>query len=62
MSSGLSREHTFGLVTVSLALAVLLVRVLDRDFFVHEILAVHVGDGVIRRLKVGEGNESVSLG
>jgi hypothetical protein len=58
----LSGKHSFRLVTVSLTLSVLLVRVLDRDLLVHEVLAVHVGNGIIGRFKVGERNEPIALG
>jgi len=46
---------------VALALAVLLVGVLDADVLVHEVLAVHVRDGVIGGLEVGVGHEAVVL-
>jgi Tfp pilus assembly protein PilZ len=58
----LSGKHSLSLVTVSLAFAVLLVSVLNGDLFVHQVLTVHVGDGVIRGLEVGERDESVALG
>lgn len=54
-------EHTFGFITVSLAFAIFLVRVLDRDFFVHEILTVHVGDCFVRGLEIGKGDEAIAL-
>lgn len=38
-------EHSFGLVSVALALSVLLVGVLDRDLLAHHVLAVHAGNG-----------------
>lgn len=47
---------------MSLALAVLLVGVLNGHLLVHQDLAIHVGDGGIGGFKVGEGNESVTLG
>jgi hypothetical protein len=59
---GLGGEHSFGLVAVALALAVLFVRVLHRDLLVHQVLAVHVGDGVVGSFKVGKGDEAVTFG
>lgn len=47
---------------MALTLAVLLVGVLDGDFLVHEVLAVHVGNGGIRVFERGEGDEAVALG
>lgn len=44
---GLCSEETFCLVTVALALAVLLVRVLDVDLFIHEELLVHALNSTI---------------
>jgi hypothetical protein len=61
MGFGLSREHSLRLVTMSLTLAVLLVGVLHRDLFVHEVLTVHVGDGVVGRLEIGERHEPIAL-
>lgn len=54
-------EGTLCGVTVAFALAVLLVGVLDGDFLVHEVLAVHVGDGVVGGFKGGKGDEAVTL-
>lgn len=59
---GLLREHALGLVAVALALAVLLVGVLDRDLLAHHVLAVHAGNGRVRRVKVAKGDEAVALG
>lgn len=59
---GLCSELAFGLVAVALALAVLLVGVLDRDGLVDEILVVHVSDGVVRRLEGRVADEAVALG
>ena len=47
MLLGLRSQHTLRFITVTFALAVLLVGVLHRDVFVHQILAIHVCDGVI---------------
>jgi hypothetical protein len=44
---GLGSEGSFCIVSVSLALAVLLVCVLYGDGLVHEVLAVHVLDGLV---------------
>lgn len=62
MLAGLGGEHALGLVAVALAFAVFFVGVLDRDFFVHEVLAVHIGDGFIGGFEVGEGYEAVPFG
>jgi hypothetical protein len=48
-------------VSVTLSLAVLLESVLNGDFLVHEVLAVHVCDGIVRGFEGGEGDESVAL-
>jgi len=55
-------KQSFGLVAMTLALAVLLVGVLDRDLLIHEILSVEIGNGFIRSLEVGEGHETITLG
>jgi len=60
--AGLGGEHALGLVAVTLAFAVFFVGVLDRDFFVHEVLAVHVGNGFVGGFEVGEGYEAVAFG
>jgi hypothetical protein len=60
--AGLGGEFALGIVAVALALAVLLVRVLDRDGLVHQVLAVHVLDRLVRGLEVGEGYKAVALG
>lgn len=44
----LGGEETFGLVAVTLALAVLFVGVLNADFLVHQVLLVHAFDGTVR--------------
>merc|ERR1712225_151603 len=54
-------EHTLRLITVSLALAVLLVRVLHGDVLVHQVLAVHVCDGVVGGLEAGVRDEAVAF-
>lgn len=43
----LSSQHSLCLVTVPFALAVFLVGILYGDVFVHQILTVHVGNGVV---------------
>ena len=55
-------EHAFGLVAVALALTVFLVGVLDGDVLVHEVLVVHVGNGVVGRFEVAVGDEAVAFG
>lgn len=52
--ASLGGQHSLCLISMSLALAVLLVRVLYGDLLVHEILPVHVGDSCIGRFKFGE--------
>ena len=59
---GLGGKHSLCLVAVTLALAVLLVGVLDTDVLVHEVLAVHVCDGIVRGFKVGVRHKTVALG
>lgn len=44
---------------MTLTLSILLVRVLHRDFFVREVLSVHVVDGIIRSLEGSVGNEAI---
>ena len=48
-------------ISVAFSLAVLLEGVLDSDFLVHEVLAVHVCNGIVRGFEGGERNESVAL-
>ena len=55
-------EHTFCLVSMALSLPILLVRILDRDLLIHHELAVHTGNGAIRRFKVAIGDEAIALG
>jgi hypothetical protein len=56
-----SSQGTFGGVSVTFSLAVLFECVLDSDFLVHEVLTVHVCDGIVRGFEGGEGNESIAL-
>jgi hypothetical protein len=60
--ASLGGQHALGLVTVSLALAVLLVRILHGDLFINQILAVHVGDGGVGGLEVAKRDEAVAFG
>lgn len=62
MLASLGGQHALSLVTVPLALAVLLVRILHGDLFIHQILAVHVGDGGVGGLEVAKGDEAVAFG
>ena len=62
MCLGLRSEHTFCFIAVTLAFTVLFVGVLYTDFLVHEVLAAHVGDGIIGGLEVGVGDEAVAFG
>jgi hypothetical protein len=59
---GLSSEHTLGFVTVTLAFAVLFEGVLDGYLLVHQVLSIHVGDGVVGSFEVGEGYKAEALG
>ena len=47
---------------MSLAFPILLVRILHRNLFVHQVLAIHVGDGRVRGFEIGKRHKSVSLG
>ena len=47
---------------MAFALAIFLVRILNRDFLVDKILAVHACNSVVGRFKVGKGDEAVALG
>ena len=58
----LGGEHALCLVAVALAFAVFLVGVLDGDVLVHEILVVHVGDGVVGGFEIAVGDETVAFG
>lgn len=62
VSSGLRREHAFCLVAVAFSLAVLFVGVLHTDVLVHEVLVVHVGDGVVGGFEVGIADKAVAFG
>jgi hypothetical protein len=61
VSLGLFGEHTFGFVSVSLALAILFIGILDCDLLGHDVLIVHTGDGCIRGLKVAVGDETIAF-
>ena len=58
----LCSEHSLCLISVAVAFAVLLVRVLYRDVLVHEVLVMHVGDCVVGGLEVRVGYEAVAFG
>lgn len=62
MLLSLGREFSLGLVTVSLALAVLLVRVLDCDLLAQQVLPVHSIPRHIRSLEPIERDKSIALG
>lgn len=61
MFLGLRSQHTLSFVTVTFAFAVFLVGILHGDVFVHEVLAVHVRDGVVGGFEVGVGDESIAF-
>lgn len=46
---------------MSFPFAILFVGVLDRDLLVHEILSIHVRDGIIGRFEVRKRNKAVSF-
>lgn len=58
----LGSKLALGLVAVALALAVLLVGVLDGDGLAEEVLAVHSGHGSIASLEGVKTNEAIALG
>jgi hypothetical protein len=60
--AGLASQHSLGLITVSLALSVFLISILDGDLFVHKILAVHASDCAVGGFKVCKRDEAVALG
>ena len=62
MLARLSSQETLGLVSVALALAVLLVCILDVDFLVHEKLLVHVFYRLVGSFKGVIGDEAESFG
>ena len=62
MFSCLGRQHSLGLIAVSFTLTIFLVGVLNRNLLVHKILAVHVLDGFVGGLEIGERDETVPLG
>jgi hypothetical protein len=55
-------EKSLCRIAMSLAFAILFVGVLHGDFLVGKELAVHVRDGFVRGLEVGEGDEAVAFG
>lgn len=57
----LGGEESLRLVAVTLALAVFLVGVLNRDFLVHEVLTVHGFDGFIGGFEGVVGDEAVTF-
>ena len=62
MSLGLLRKHTFRFISVSLALSVLFVCILDCDLLVHHVLAIHACNGGVGGFKVAERDETIALG
>lgn len=62
MGFGLLCKHTLRFITVTLALAILLVGILDGDLLVHHILTMHVCDSSIGRIEVGKRHKSVTFG
>jgi hypothetical protein len=62
MFPGLRCQRSLRLITMSLSLAILFVGILHRNLLVHEILTVHIGNGRVGGLEIGEGDETVTLG
>lgn len=60
--AGLCGESTLSSITMALALAILLVGVLDANLFVHKVLSIHVGDSVVGGFERRERDEAVTLG
>lgn len=54
-------QSSLGLVSVSLSLPILLVGILNRDVFIHDILAVHVRDGGVGGFEIRIRDKSVTL-
>lgn len=57
----LSSKHTLCFVSMPLSLAVFLVGVLDANILVHEVLAIHVVDGIVTGIETAVADETVSL-
>jgi hypothetical protein len=61
MLASLGCQHPFCLITMSLAFPILLVCILYRNLFVHQVLTIHVGDSRVRGFEIGKRNKSISL-
>jgi len=59
--TGLRGKHTLRIIAVSLAFTIFFVGILDRYFFIHEVLTVHVCDCFVGGFEVGEGYKAVAL-
>lgn len=62
MFPSLRGQRSLGLITMSLSLAILFVRILHGNLLIHEVLAVHIGNCCVRGLEIGKGDESIALG
>jgi hypothetical protein len=54
-------QHSLCRVAMPLSFAIFLICVLNADVFVHEILAVHICNSIIRGLKITVGYEAIAL-
>lgn len=61
MLAGLSGQHTLCGITVTLALAVFLVGVLNSHLFINEILAIHTCNGIVGGLKVRKRDKTIAF-
>lgn len=62
MLPSLRCQHSLCLVTVPFSFSILLVRILDRYFLIHQVLSVHVSYSLVRSLEIRERDESIALG
>ena len=62
MLASLCGQHAFGLITVPLSFAVFLVCILNGNFFVHEVLSVHVGYRFVGGFEIRERDEAITFG
>lgn len=54
MFTSLRSEHTLCLIAVALPFTIFFVGVLDRDFFIHKVLTIHICNCFVRGFEVGE--------
>jgi hypothetical protein len=58
----LTGKHSLRFITMPLSLPILLISILNRNVFIHEILPVHVRDCVVRGFEGGVRDEAVAFG